>query len=232
VYLYQYSILPTWSGTPNASPFCVKLEAYLNFAGIKYVSVPTISRHPQTNKLPYIRFNGVTIPDSSLSIEYLNDALKIDLDAHLTLAERGIARAFTKLMEESLYWSMVSSRWVVNGGLVNKLMLGIPAPFSYLIMPLILRDVRANVVAAGMGRLTPAQVNAIGHRDLDALAAQLGDQKFLMGDRPSSVDCAALGALANILWAPFPSAQKEYIQQVSQRACLSAHVCDGGTIVS
>ena len=47
-------------------------------------------------------------------------------------------------------------------------------------------------------------MRSIRGEDLATLAAILDDQPYLMGDRPSSVDCTAYGFLAITLWAPIP----------------------------
>lgn len=109
VYIYQYPIPKTWNGCQNPSPFCVKLEAYLNFAKIPYKSIPTLDGHPQTGKMPYIRYNGVCIPDSNICIEYLNQQFGIDLDSHLSPSERAISRSMSAMTRFILLADVVLS---------------------------------------------------------------------------------------------------------------------------
>ena len=39
----------------------------------------------------------------------------------------------------------------------------------------------------------------------------IGDQKFMLGDSPTSVDATTFSFLANILMAPFPSPLQDFV---------------------
>lgn len=60
VYLYQFS--PKVWTTPNPSPFCLRVETYLQANNIPYENIYTLSMGPR-GKLPYIRYNGNVIAD-------------------------------------------------------------------------------------------------------------------------------------------------------------------------
>ena len=55
-------------------------------------------------KSPWITYNGVDIGDSQLCIEFLMKEFNVDLSAHLSALEKSQARAYLKLVEESLRW--------------------------------------------------------------------------------------------------------------------------------
>lgn len=64
---------------------------------------------------------------------------------------------------------------------------------------------RAELRGHGMGRHSAAEIHALGCRDLDAVADLLGEQLFMLGDSPTSIDATAYAFLANVLWAPLDS---------------------------
>ncbi len=55
-------------------------------------------------KTPFITYNGIDVADSQFCIDFLNDKRGIDLNKHLTIEQKSIARAFQKMTEENLYW--------------------------------------------------------------------------------------------------------------------------------
>lgn len=55
-------------------------------------------------KIPWIEYNGVTMGDSQLIIEYLEKEFKVSLNSHLTPEERALAWAIQKWLEEWTYW--------------------------------------------------------------------------------------------------------------------------------
>ncbi len=55
-------------------------------------------------KLPYITYNDEDVADSDFIIQFLSKKLNIDLNFSFSAQEQGIARAFSKLVEESLMW--------------------------------------------------------------------------------------------------------------------------------
>ena len=65
-------------------------------------------------KVPYIIYNDQVVADSDFIIEYLSNTMNIDLGKNYSDKERGIARAFSKMTEESLFWVMVLQRYVYD----------------------------------------------------------------------------------------------------------------------
>ena len=55
-------------------------------------------------KIPYITYNGEVVPDSDFCIEFLVKKLSKDLNVEHTNSDNGVARAFSKMCEESLFW--------------------------------------------------------------------------------------------------------------------------------
>lgn len=209
--LYQF---PPAFGLPNASPFCMKLETYLRMAGLPY----EIPRHADLmkspkGKMPYIEDAGKAIGDSALIIAYLKATYGDSLDAGLSPAERAVSLAFHRLLEENLYWTMVYARWMEESGwqLSREAFFGkLPAPLKWIVPPLARRGLKKELWGHGMGRHSRDEIYAIGCADLTALADFLGDKAFFMGAQPTSLDAAAYGFLANLLWAPVDSPLKQH----------------------
>ena len=54
--------------------------------------------------MPFITYNGEDIADSDFIIEYLSSKLNKDLSKNHSAKDLGVARAFSKMTEESLFW--------------------------------------------------------------------------------------------------------------------------------
>ena len=205
--------LPGAWGLPSISPFCLKLETYLRLVGLPFRTVvdATPFRGPK-RKLPWIEHEGRKIGDSGFIIEYLEERFGCAPDARLTPAERAIAHALRRLIEENLYWVLVYDRWAVgeNWSSFRDVVLGgVPRPLRPLLAPIARRGVLKQLAGHGIGLHTPDEIHAIGLRDLGAIADFLGDKPFLMGDSATSVDASAYGLLANVMNVPISSPVKE-----------------------
>lgn len=207
--------LPGAWGLMSVSPFCLKLDAWLRMAGIEHQSVvATTPFGAPKGKAPWIEFDGHKIGDSTLIIQYLKEKLGVDPDAHLTPVQKGMAVAIQRLIDENLYWVMVNDRWNTpeNWAILKSTVLGgIPAPLRAIIAPLARRGVLKQLKGHGMGCHNTDEIAAIGRRDIDALAAILGDQDWFFGETPTEIDAVAFGQLANIHLVGFSSPMKAVI---------------------
>ena len=201
--LYQF---PPAFGLPNASPFCLKLELYLRMAGLPYRNRYTLELHrAPKGKLPWIDDDGTAVADSGLIIDYLKRKFGDTLDGDLTPLQRARALAITRLLEEHLYWTVLHDRWIALSGwkMTRPAVFGaLPWPLRVIVPWVARRGIRAELRGHGMGRHTPEQIHALGVADIDALAALLGDEAYLLGAQASSVDAIAAAFLANILLVP------------------------------
>jgi len=210
--LIVHQIPGAW-GLPTVGPFSLKLEAYLRITGIPYQAVidATPFKGPK-RKLPWIEHEGRTIGDSGFIIEYLEQRFGCDPNAGLSAAERAVALALRRLIEENLYWVLVYDRWMVetNWPVTRAVVLGmIPAPLRAVIAPIARRGVRRQLAGHGIGLHSPQEIHAIGRRDIGAIADILGDKPYLMGDTPTEIDAVAYGLLANIVLVPIESPVKD-----------------------
>src|SRR5690606_15668734 len=101
-------------GLPDPSPFCIKVDLYLRAAGLEFECNPGFQhlRTAPKGKLPYIDDDGTRIADSEFIISHLKAKYGDPLDGGLGAEQRAVAHAFTKMMDENLYWCMMYSRWL------------------------------------------------------------------------------------------------------------------------
>ena len=200
VVLHQF---PRSNVCPNISPFCLKLETYLRMAGIEYVSEFKHFLGPK-GKSPWITFNGRDIADSQLDMEHLSTQLDKDLDAHLTPEEAAVARALQVTLDERFIWCIVLDRFRDGSGQhflsLFEDFFG-PKFLHPLMMKAVVRNVRKLAHDAGMGRHTWEELDAIAADDLKALSDFLGEKPYLMGFKPSTVDCSLFGHLCQVIYA-------------------------------
>ena len=196
-------------GLPNASPFCMKLETYLRMASLPFelVNSGDVLKAPK-RKLPYIDDDGTLVADTSFIIEHLKARYGDPLDAALSPQQRAVATAFQRLFEENLYWAVVQTRWAEDAGWqkTRQAFFGtLPAPLRWFLPNLARRGLLAEMRGQGMGRHSAAEIQAIGCRDVTAVADFLADKPYMLGEQPSSLDATAHAFLANLLWAPVDS---------------------------
>ncbi|XP_041361009.1 failed axon connections homolog [Gigantopelta aegis] len=181
---------------PSLSPFPLKLETYLRMAKIPYQSVHSF-RMSTKRKTPWIEYNEDTVADSGFCIEYLNDKFGLDLNKNLSKEERAVARAFEKLNEDALYWSLVMYRWIypVDRSIVTTVF-GMPWFVKWKIQ----RNMKKTTWAQGTGRHVPHEVDHLIETDLRAISEYLGKKKFFFGDTATEVDCSLFGILCQPIY--------------------------------
>ncbi len=196
-------------GLPNASPFCMKMETYLRMAGLPYqlVNSGDVMKAPK-RKLPYIDDDGAIVADTTFIIEYLKGKYGDPLDAALSPLERAFATAFQRLMEEDLYWAIVHTRWAQEDGWAltkSAFFARLPIPLRWIVPPLARRGILSEMRGHGMGRHSAQEIQAIGCRDITAVADFLAGKPYMLGNQPTSLDATAYAFIANLLWAPVDS---------------------------
>jgi len=211
--LYQY---PSHWDMPNLSPFCMKLETYLRMTRVPFqvVKCPDPRKAPK-GKLPFIDDDGAVVADSGMIIDYLKQKYGDPLDAKLSNMQKAHALTLKRLLEEHLYWCMVYSRWIdpANWPMVKqKFFSRLPALTRDLIAWIVRRQTRRQLHMQGVGRHSHAEIYQQGQKDLEAVSAILGEQAFLMGSEPTSIDACAYGFIANILDVPVASPMLDYVK--------------------
>lgn len=210
---------------PDQSPFCVKIEAFLRLAKITDYDVVPVEKHQMrkspTHKMPSAWGGPFKEPisDSRYIIEGLVAAgVAPDLDAHLSKRDRAIAEGVRCLLEDSLYFAIMYARWKVDDQFWNVLIPSyfgnMPALLGKVFACFIRREMLSALHGHGIGRHSMEKVTARAIGELDALSELLGDQPFLFGDMPSTVDATLYGTMTILMqgdWShPINDAAREH----------------------
>jgi glutathione S-transferase len=94
----------------NASPFCAKVELFLNYYQIPFKVEAALPMHGPYKKIPFIEYQGETLGDSEIIIQRLIKDNKID--PGLSSLQLSQGRAWQQLLEQHLYWVIVYNRWI------------------------------------------------------------------------------------------------------------------------
>lgn len=130
----------------------------------------------------------------------------VDFDKGLSASERATAWAYEKLCEEHLYWAVVHARWMVDDNFdkgPRNFFRAAPAPLRPFVAAMVRRQVRQRLWGQGFGRHSKAEIEQLGIRDIDALAAFLADKPYLMGQAPCGADATVFAFVAGTLCPHF-----------------------------
>ncbi|MFD0915511.1 glutathione S-transferase family protein [Pseudahrensia aquimaris] len=187
-------------GTRSPSPFAVKGEALLAMSGLDYTTEVSDVRKAPRGKLPVLDDGGTLIPDTAHIQTHLEQVHNIDFDSHLSDLQRAHATAFRRLIEDHFYYLNAHYRWADHPQAVRD---GYFADAPKLLRGIIFKVVNRNITKmlhmTGLSRHTREQMEAMTQDDVDALATQLGDQRYFMGDKISSIDASLFGALEGLI---------------------------------
>ncbi|TRY76963.1 hypothetical protein TCAL_07306 [Tigriopus californicus] len=200
VILHQFERART---CPSPSPYPIKLETFLRMAKIKYVNDFKTPMSPK-GKCPWIALDGTDVADSQLAMEHLKDHFQLDLSAHLSPEEKAINRGMRSILEDHLYFTTVMERWVFHKGkFAREIMAPLPAPkfLQGLIISSVCRNLKKQCVAQGLGRHTQAELEKMTLEDVKCLSDYLGDKPYLMGDKPTEIDCVLFGFTCMAIYA-------------------------------
>lgn len=195
---------PKNGSTINYSPFCAKSETFMSLVGVEHQVVEFVGNPKDfpNAKLPVLKHDGKVIADSFFIQKYIENELGKNMDTHLSSSEHAQGFAFSKMMEEYLYWPLLIERWLVDENWEKLKVVyfsAIPAMIRPLATAMIRKGVKKSAMGHGMGRHSFEDVYLLGVHGIKAVADFLGDKKFLFGDKVSSYDATAYGFLYNII---------------------------------
>ncbi|XP_077991317.1 failed axon connections homolog [Glandiceps talaboti] len=183
---------------PSHSSFCLKLETFLRMTEIPYENRYGMKRSSK-GKLPWIEYRGQEVPDSSFCVEFLTKEFDADLNKDLSDSDKGVAKAFQRLAEENLYWTINYHRYIATSDEYFKN--SFPAAFRWFLVKMVRKNIRNNLQAHGIGRHSKEEIYRIGQDDMRAISNYLGEKNFFFGDEPTVIDATLFGILAQIVWA-------------------------------
>jgi glutathione S-transferase len=195
-------------GQPDASPFVVKAMLLLKFAGLPYREDSTGFTKAPKGKLPYIDDDGEIVADSTFIRFHIEKKYGFDFDTGLTPEQRAVAWAAEKMCEDHLYFVCMHDRWGDRANF-NKgpgtFFERVPAAMRPFIRTFIRSRVLKRIKDQGLGRHSRQEIAELGIRDVDALAAILGDHSYLMGNQPCGADATVYAFVAGLLSPLFES---------------------------
>ena len=201
-------------GLPNTSPFCMKVETYLRMAQLPYEN--KFVNNPQKSpkgKLPHIKIDGEFFPDSELIIDELKNRFGDELDKNMTAEQKALAVVIDLALTERLYWVYVYLRWQDAEGWehVKESMFDELPKVGKLFLPHMIRKYMLKQLNhQGMGRHSREEVLGFGIKILDTLSVLLGEKKYFLCNKPSTVDATAFAFLTNVLWTPLNDPLKSH----------------------
>lgn len=220
--LTLYTLPGAW-GTRSLSPFCTKLEAWLLLAGVPYRLARAFPPQAPKGKVPYVRDGDVLLGDSQLVIRHLEETRGVSLDRHLDPRRAALAHLARRTIEEGTYYSGLWLRWgraeawPAQRAAFAPLM---PPGLGWLGPTLIRRRVSRAMHAQGISRHAPDEIEDLAIRDVDALAAALGDDPFFGGEAPCTADLTLYAFADGVLRYPVEGRLRSHL---SACAPLVAH---------
>uniref|UniRef100_A0A8C5QX78 Failed axon connections homolog, metaxin like GST domain containing n=1 Tax=Leptobrachium leishanense TaxID=445787 RepID=A0A8C5QX78_9ANUR len=200
IILHQFS-RPN-NGIPSLSPFCLKMETYLRMADLPYQNYFDGKLSPQ-GKMPWIEYNHTRVSGTEFIIDFLEEKLGVNLNKNLNPHQRAVSRAITKMVEEHFYWTLAYCQWVENLHETQK-MITIPGPLSdllkWILCHLTKGIVKREMYGQGIGRFSEEEIYRLMEKDMRSLAGLLGDKKYFMGPKFSTLDATVFGHLAQAMW--------------------------------
>ncbi len=192
---------------PSASPFCIKLQAWLRMAGVAH-EVRALRGRPRSanGKVPYVQMpDGRMIGDTAMIMDTLSAERGLTLDEGLDERQRATATTITRMLEDHFYWAIVWDRWILSEHWprTKSAYFGwMPPPVRWLVPVVARRGVRRAFDGQGFGRMSDDQIVARIEQDLDALSSWLRDAEHCLG-RPSSLDAIVYAFLTSAMRTPF-----------------------------
>lgn len=194
---------PEAFGLRNVSPFCLKVEMALSYLDIDFeIALESDPRKGPKDKLPFIISDGITLDDSELILQHLDELSNGGLYGQLSPTEIGVGRAFARLADDHLYWMVVASRWLdddwfpnVKDGFFGNM----PPLVGPLVSKLARRQMRQTYRLHGLGRHTKEQQMGFARRDLQAIANVVSEEQYIVGKRLTVFDFSVASLLAGLL---------------------------------
>ncbi|POS75703.1 hypothetical protein DHEL01_v205899 [Diaporthe helianthi] len=218
-------------GTHVWSPFVVKLEARLRFAGVPYTTGAGGPRGAPKGKIPYVEFQrpqagggGVVeqMGDSTLIAgHFVDEGILPDLNGRLSAEDRARDLATRALMEEKLCFYHTRERWLDHYYIMRDHALSsIPWPIRVVVGQIVYRSHKAMLYGQGTLRLSDEEVRAAKTEIWDTINGVLTSVRsaqaarspgetaskkrpfwFLGGDEPTEVDTSLFGMIVSVLLA-------------------------------
>jgi glutathione S-transferase len=183
---------------PTCGPFPLKLVTWMRMAKIPHeVVIENDPRKGPKGKSPWIEQGDVRMGDSSIIMAHLGERFGVNLDAHLGAEERARALVVQRMLEEHYHQAFEHQLFIGRGGAerLAEYMSSMPPVLRWIVPRVMVGALKKQLHARGLGRHDESEIVAQGKADLDALSRLLGDNRYFLGDQPSSIDACVFGFL-------------------------------------
>jgi glutathione S-transferase len=222
--LYSY---PELFGVADNNGSGLKVFAFLRLCDVDFwhEHILDASAAPR-GQLPYIIDDGDTVGDSDTIIAYVTRKYGLTIDAALTAAERDTDHMITRMLDD-LYWVMSYSRWKDDRfwpAFRDALLRQHPRLTEADLLKA--RDFNANRYHfQGIGRYEPDAAMARGVADLRVLAHLVPADGYVHGAKPTGIDAAIYGFIANIYFYDIDTPLKQFVAAHDNlvRHCRAIH---------
>jgi glutathione S-transferase len=225
--LYSY---PELFGVADNNGYGLKVYAFMRLADVPFTHehVFDASKAPR-GQLPYIVDDGETIGDSDRIIAHLIRKYHLTIDTGLTAPQRDTSHLVDRMLDD-LYWVMSYSRWK-DERFWPAFAAALRREHPVLTEQALHAAKEFNskrYYYQGIGRY-PAEAYARGLADLQVLANLIPAEGYLHGPKPTSVDAAIYGFIANIYFYAIETPLKEFVAAHPNlvRHCMSIHAAIG-----
>lgn len=208
--LFSY---PGLYGLEDNNPYGLKVFAFLKLCGLRFEHRHIVdTKSAPRGQLPYATDDDESIGDSDAIIAYLKQQYGLDIDRALTPMQHDLDFLIGRALDD-LYWVMSYSRW--------------SDPRFWPVFKNAFLSAHAGVTAdsldaarlynferyryQGIGRFDTAEVYARGIADLTVISNLLGDNEFLFGAQPASIDASVYGFVANIFFYDIDTPLKQFV---------------------
>ena len=208
--LYSY---PPLFGVADNNGYGLKVFAFLKLAGVPFQHdhIFDASKAPR-GQLPYIVDGSDTVGDSETILDFVTRKYRLTIDAALTDAQRMQNLLVTRTVDD-LYWVMSYSRWK-DERYWPHFRDAFKREHPQLTDEGLLKAKEFNAQRyhyQGIGRYDPDAAMARGIADLNAIASLIPGGGYVHGDRPTSIDAAIYGFIANIYFYEIDTPLRQFV---------------------
>jgi glutathione S-transferase len=229
--LYSY---PELFGVADNNGYGLKVFAFLRLAGVPFTHrhIFDASAAPR-GQLPYIDDDGEILGDSDTIIAHLMRKYRLTIDDGLTTSQHDTDLLIARMLDD-LYWVMSYSRWkderfwpAFHAALLREH----PA-----LTEVGLRKAQEfnfqRYHYQGIGRYDPPAAYARGVADLRVLASLIPAEGYVHGPKPTSIDAAIYGFIANIYFYDIDTPLKAFVTSHGNlvRHCTAIHAAIGSEL--